>query len=60
MRIRALSLLPRVRISRQTVGTMSYTPPYTYIDATSLAERLKQRAHDPQSVAVVDVRGTQC
>jgi len=37
---------------------MSFTPPYTYIDADTLAEKLRQNNSGSQGIAVVDVRGT--
>ena len=35
---------------------MSFTPPYQYVDADTLAKELRSRAAEPKKLAVVDVR----
>ena len=37
--------------------SMSYSPPYTYIEADALADELRTRGEQPGKLAVVDVRG---
>ena len=41
--------------TRHAFSTMSFQPPYTYIEADALASKLKEQR---PSTAVVDVRGT--
>lgn len=40
--------------------TMSFRPPYTYMDADVLASHIKRGTEDGTKVAVVDVRGSCC
>ncbi|WFC99110.1 protein-tyrosine-phosphatase [Malassezia yamatoensis] len=41
---------------KRGVSSMSFTPPYRYIEADALAEQLRSKSTQPLSIAVVDVR----